>query len=122
MTLVIKDGTGTNQNLSSYTDGSSEINPRHSIITAEGAGATIGTTADAAVNTNTTGSLSGKIRGIIAILLDVLGTAADAVASVGGTGSLSAKMRQLSTTLGDTSDASSATGTVNGKLRNIAVN
>lgn len=41
-----------------------------SVATAQGAGATIGTTADAAIVTDTTGSISGKLRGVIKLLVD----------------------------------------------------
>jgi hypothetical protein len=95
MTLTVKDSAGTDVPLSTYTDGATEQNPRHSIITAEGAGATIGTTTDAAVITSANGSLSGKIRGLIALFLDAIGTAADAAVTTGVAGSISGKMRGL---------------------------
>jgi hypothetical protein len=123
MTLAVKDATGATVNLSTYVDGASEHNPRHSIITAEGAGATIGTTADAAVSTDTTGTLSSKIRGIVKILADVLGLAADAAATMGGTGTISAKLRQMSTDIGASADAAvsySSTASLSSRVRQVS--
>lgn len=51
-----------------------------SVATGQGAGATIGAVGDAAVTTNTTGTLSGKLRGIVALLVAI---AAQLPASLG---------------------------------------
>lgn len=56
-----------------------------------------GANADAAITTNTTGSISGKLRGLIAIFLDAVGTAADAAVTPGSSGSLSGKIRNMQT-------------------------
>jgi hypothetical protein len=71
MTLNVKDSTGATVPLKSSTESAEEV-PHHAISTANGAGVTIGTTADAAVATNTTGTISGKLRGIVSLLVTLI--------------------------------------------------
>lgn len=141
MTLTVKDSTGATVSLKTVTESAEEV-PYHAISTANGAGVTIGTTSDAAVTTNTTGTLSGKVRGLVAILADVwdsvnhrigvavgslpadpLGANADAAATAGGTGSLSSKLRTITDGIGTSLDsliAAGSTGSLSSKLRIIS--
>lgn len=67
MSITVKDGSGADVVLDPPTSAKQDTQ-----ITAEQAiQSGIGATSDAAVTTNTTGSLSGKLRGLVAILADV---------------------------------------------------
>lgn len=55
-----------------------------SVATGQGAGATIGAVADAAVVTDANGTISGKLRGIIKLLVDKITIKVDGVTQVGG--------------------------------------
>lgn len=94
MTLTVKDAVGTDVDLRTSTESAEEV-PHHVISTDNGAGVTIGLTADAAVITNTTGTISSKLRGLIALFLDAIGTAADAAITTNAVGTISGKLRGI---------------------------
>jgi len=119
MTLNVKDAAGTTVPLKSTTDTGEEV-PHHIVDTGSGAGVTIGETTDLAVSTDAVGTLSGKIRGIVKILADVLGLASNSAATAGGTGTLSAKTRKISETLGDVADAGVTSMFASGSIKAIA--
>jgi hypothetical protein len=74
MTLNVKDSTGATVPLKTATEAGEEVS-YHAESTTNGAGATIGLAADAVVSTDSAGTLSAKLRGIVKILNERLPSA-----------------------------------------------
>lgn len=92
------------------------------VVTSDGAGATIGATADAAVTTNAAGTISAKLRGIVTLLAGILTVKLDQTTD-GTTNAVNVKTSGgAGATIGATADAAvttSAEGTLSGKLRGV---
>ena len=83
------------------------------IATDAGAGATIGTTGDSAVVTNTTGTLSGKLRGVVALLVDVITLLTARLPTLGTAGSPSSNVISVQGVASGTAQPVSGTVTAN---------